>query len=111
MPIRVLMTRDGHQVSESHDGLEGIKMAKACRPDLILCDIGLPCLMNGYDVAQAIRTDSELKNTYDNRSLTDDLLDLDTKRMNAVANLSSCYAKHLCGLGLVAVHRFKDPSK
>jgi len=64
LPIRVLMTRDGHQVSESHDGIEGIKMAKAFFPDLILCDIGLPGLMNGYDVAQAIRSDSDLKNTY-----------------------------------------------
>lgn len=64
LPIRVLMTRDGHQVAESRDGLEGIKMAKALLPDLILCDIGLPGLMNGYDVAQAIRADSRLKNTY-----------------------------------------------
>jgi len=64
LPIRVLMTRDGHQVSESHDGKEGIQMAKAIRPDLILCDIGLPGLMTGYDVAQAIRSDPDLKNTY-----------------------------------------------
>jgi len=64
LPIRVLMTRDGHQVSESQDGIEGIKMAKAFLPDLILCDIGLPGLMTGYDVAQAIRSDSDLKNTY-----------------------------------------------
>jgi len=64
LPIRVLMTRDGHQVSESQDGIEGMKMAKAFLPDLILCDIGLPGLMTGYDVAQAIRSDSDLKNTY-----------------------------------------------
>jgi len=64
LPIRVLMTRDGHHVSESQDGIGGIKMAKAFLPDLILCDIGLPGLMTGYDVAQAIRSDSDLKNTY-----------------------------------------------
>lgn len=63
-PIRVLMTRDGHQVAEATDGLEGIKMAKALLPDIILCDIGLPGLMNGYAVAQMIRADRDLKHIY-----------------------------------------------
>jgi len=37
-------------------GPEGVRLAGACRPDVILCDIGLPGL-DGFGVAAALRQD------------------------------------------------------
>ena len=38
-------------------------MARRFRPDVLLCDIGLPG-MNGYEVARAFRSDPELRSTF-----------------------------------------------
>lgn len=50
----------GHKTTTASDGPAGIAAARACRPDVILCDIGLPG-MNGYDVARTIRADDTLR--------------------------------------------------
>ncbi len=47
-------------VIEAVDGLEGLGMAKKCRPDLILMDIALPEL-DGIEVFKAIRRDAALQ--------------------------------------------------
>ena len=52
----------GHDVQTAHDGPSAIEAARACRPDVILLDIGLPG-MDGYDVAGLLRQERELKNT------------------------------------------------
>lgn len=44
----------GATVHSVHDGEECITSAGALRPDVVLCDIGLPKL-NGYEVARALR--------------------------------------------------------
>lgn len=49
----------GHNVEIAMTGQEGLAKARAFRPEVILCDIGLP-QMNGYEVARALRVDSEL---------------------------------------------------
>ena len=41
---------------------KGLAMAKAIVPDMIFCDISLPGMMDGYDFAAAVRSDSVLKN-------------------------------------------------
>ena len=53
----------GYGVNIAYDGEEGIKLAKQIKPDVIFCDIGLPGI-NGYDVAESIRKDNELKEIY-----------------------------------------------
>ena len=49
-----LLALEGHQVQVANDGRSGIELVRRVRPDIVLCDIGLPDL-NGYDVASAIR--------------------------------------------------------
>ena len=43
-------------VLSAEDGVSGLKLAKDCQPDLILCDINLPSL-NGFGVLQELRKD------------------------------------------------------
>jgi PAS domain S-box-containing protein len=52
----------GHEVAVAHDGRAGVEKARAFEPDVVLCDIGLP-VMDGYQVARAIRTDPALAPT------------------------------------------------
>jgi PAS domain S-box-containing protein len=58
--LRVLLELDGHVVEVADDGLDGIAKARAFRPDVVLCDIGLPEL-DGYAVARTMRADPELR--------------------------------------------------
>jgi CheY-like chemotaxis protein len=52
----------GH-VRCAEDGPVGIRKAKETKPDVILCDIGLPGI-SGYEVAEKILNDEELKDTF-----------------------------------------------
>ncbi|HET8541096.1 MAG TPA: MASE1 domain-containing protein [Anaeromyxobacter sp.] len=49
----------GHEVFVAHDGQEGLARARSLRPEVVLCDIGLPGL-DGYEVARRIRADPSL---------------------------------------------------
>lgn len=53
----------GHMTISSLNGQDGIKKAKDYQPDAIICDIGLPGL-NGYEVAQLLRKDKDLKEVF-----------------------------------------------
>jgi PAS domain S-box-containing protein len=53
----------GHEVVTALNGPEGIGKAREFRPDVLICDIGLPG-MNGYEVAKSFYSDKELKDTY-----------------------------------------------
>ncbi len=44
----------GHEVQVAFDGANAVAAAREYRPDVVLCDIGLPG-MDGYAVAKAIR--------------------------------------------------------
>jgi signal transduction histidine kinase len=44
----------GHEVHVGRTGLEGIALARAIKPDVVLCDIGLPGA-DGYEVARTLR--------------------------------------------------------
>ena len=43
----------------AYNGPSGIDKARELRPEVVLCDIGLPG-MDGYEVAQALRADPAL---------------------------------------------------
>jgi len=49
----------GHEAQIAYDGPETLRLVRERRPDVILCDIGLPA-MDGYEVAKAIRSDPSL---------------------------------------------------
>jgi signal transduction histidine kinase len=52
----------GCRVQVARDGRSGIVLARELRPDVVLCDIGLPDL-DGYDVARTLRQDVALRST------------------------------------------------
>src|SRR5205807_8418182 len=46
----------GHTVQAAYDGPAALAAAPTFRPDVVLCDIGLPG-MNGYQLARQLRRD------------------------------------------------------
>jgi CheY-like chemotaxis protein len=75
-PLHVLVIEDNHDTAESlrellemaglsvevaYDGPAGVAVARARRPQAVLCDIGLPGAMDGYEVARTLRADPGLR--------------------------------------------------
>jgi PAS domain S-box-containing protein len=60
--LRMLLELLGHQVAVAYDGPEGVRRAREWRPDVVLCDIGLPGL-DGYGVAGELRHDPTMAAT------------------------------------------------
>jgi CheY-like chemotaxis protein/two-component sensor histidine kinase len=58
--LRVFLGEKGHRVEIAHTGPDGVEAARRVRPDVVLCDIGLPGL-DGYAVARLLRQEAELK--------------------------------------------------
>jgi len=54
--LRRLLELCGYKVALAYTGREGLEAAQRMRPDIVLCDIGLPDT-DGYQVAAALRTD------------------------------------------------------
>jgi hypothetical protein len=54
--LRDLLELLGHEVEVAYSGPAGVEMARRLRPDVVLCDLGLPG-MDGYGVAAALRQD------------------------------------------------------
>ncbi|WP_438014060.1 PAS domain S-box protein [Sorangium sp. So ce315] len=53
--LQALLAMDGHRVEVALSGRAGVEAARSFRPDVILCDIGLPGGMDGYAVARALK--------------------------------------------------------
>ena len=63
--LREALELGEHEVAVAYSGPEGMEKARSYRPDVVLCDIGLPGL-DGYQVARALRADPDpaLRSTY-----------------------------------------------
>jgi CheY-like chemotaxis protein len=53
--LRELLQLFGHDVEVAGDGAEGVAAAFRNRPDVVICDIGLPGELDGYQVAEVLR--------------------------------------------------------
>ncbi|MDB5973817.1 MAG: hypothetical protein JWR07_577, partial [Nevskia sp.] len=52
--LAMLLESLGHEVHVAYNGPDGLALAEALRPEVVLLDIGMPG-MSGYDVAGALR--------------------------------------------------------
>lgn len=57
-----LLKLEGFETAAASDGLQGLALARASRPDLIISDVGMPG-MNGFELLATVRADRELANT------------------------------------------------
>jgi PAS domain S-box-containing protein len=52
--LAMVLTFDGHEARQAHDGAAAVAVAEQFRPDVVLLDIGLP-VMNGYEACRRLR--------------------------------------------------------
>ncbi len=57
--LATLLRATGHEVRVAYDGPTALAEAHTFRPDVVLCDIGMPG-MDGYEVARRLRQDADL---------------------------------------------------
>ena len=60
--LAAILEFEGHSVEIARDGHSAVALARMSRPDVVLCDIGLPDI-SGYDVARILRADPTLNAT------------------------------------------------
>ena len=58
--LKELLELEGHEVHVEADGLRGVDAALRLRPEVVLCDIGLPGI-DGYEVARRLRNTGDLR--------------------------------------------------
>jgi signal transduction histidine kinase len=57
--VRKLLSSAGHEVIDAGDGIEGVRLACAIKPDLVLVDLNIPGL-NGFEVTLRLRGEASL---------------------------------------------------
>src|SRR5688572_6750641 len=57
----LLLELYGHEVRIARDGREGLEAARGFLPEVVLCDIGLPNGLDGYEVARRMRQDPSFR--------------------------------------------------
>ena len=62
--MRQLLELSGHRVDVATRGAEGVALALERRPEVVLCDLGLPDGMTGFDVARQLRGDSRTRQVW-----------------------------------------------
>jgi PAS domain S-box-containing protein len=61
--LREVLEFGAHVVEVAYNGPDGLDRARIFKPEIVLCDIGLPG-MDGYEVARAFRADPALKDVF-----------------------------------------------
>ena len=57
--LRLYLEREGYTVLEAENGVEGLKMWKSDKPDMLLLDVMMP-VMDGWAVCREIRAESDV---------------------------------------------------
>ena len=57
--LRLYLEREGYAVIEAENGVEGIKLWKSDKPDMLLLDVMMP-VMDGWVVCKEIRAESDV---------------------------------------------------
>jgi CheY-like chemotaxis protein len=60
--LQQVLQTTGVEIEVANTGMDGLEKARRLRPNLVLCDIGLPDI-DGSEVARRIRDDPELRST------------------------------------------------
>lgn len=55
--LRLYLEREGYEIREAANGVEGLKLWKSENPDMLLLDVMMP-MMDGWQVCRAIREES-----------------------------------------------------
>ena len=58
--LAMCLAAEGIEALTAHDGVGGLEVARKHRPDVVVCDIGLPGL-DGYGVAETLRKESSCR--------------------------------------------------
>ena len=58
LSMQMLLKHLGHVAEVAYNGMDGLAAAQRFKPDVVLCDIGLPGL-DGYQIARRLRTNEE----------------------------------------------------
>jgi PAS domain S-box-containing protein len=61
--LREALELGQHVVEVAHTGVDGLAKARTFRPDVVICDIGLPGV-DGYQVARTLRSEETLRSIY-----------------------------------------------
>jgi CheY-like chemotaxis protein len=61
--LREALELFGHEIAVVYDGHEALRRARDLKPEVVLCDIGIPGL-DGYGVARAVREDDSLASPF-----------------------------------------------
>jgi len=58
-----VLALENHEVAVAYNGPDGLAKARELKPEVVLCDIGLPG-MDGYEVARRFRSDETLRGAF-----------------------------------------------
>ena len=61
--IHMTLEFEAYEIHEASDGAQGLRLASALRPDLILLDVMMPGELDGLQVCQRIKSDSSMAGT------------------------------------------------
>jgi DNA-binding response OmpR family regulator len=59
--IRMTLEFGDFEIHEAHDGETGLNMARAIKPHVMLLDVMMPGLLDGYQVCSRIKQDADLR--------------------------------------------------
>lgn len=56
-----LLRMSGYEAAVAYSGADALELARRFKPEAVLCDLGLPGDIDGYELARALRGDVQLK--------------------------------------------------